>query len=169
MPQTFKREPLTTAEAERMNQSCDSLTEKLVVWTLLDTGLRVHELCNLTPMNVDWQAHHLIIVGKGRKRRIVPMTDRVKTLLETYFTHQKDIGFGVRTAQLIVKRVANRASVSRPCSPHVLRHTFAINCTKKAITLSTIQRLLGHSSLTTTFIYQNMLPEDALEEFRRKF
>jgi len=173
---TFKREPLTGDEVARMNAAALSLQEKLVVWVLLDTGLRIHELCSLTADNIDWQGHQLVIWGKGsrqekgkKKRRIVPMTDRVRPLLEGYFATQTKFAVGVRAAQLIVKRVANRAKISRPCSPHVLRHTFSVNCLKKGMTFPTLKALLGHSHLTTTFIYSNVQPEAALEEFRLKW
>lgn len=173
-PATFKREPLTSDEVERLNNACESLQEKLIVWTLLDTGLRIHELCNLTPSNVDWQSHQLIIhgkgsAGKGKKRRIVPMSDRVRALLEGFFATQKDFGLGIRAAQLIVKRVANRAKISRPCSPHVLRHTFSVTCIKKGMKFTTLKELLGHSHLATTWIYSQVQPEAALEEFRQKW
>ena len=45
--------------------ACETHEEKLVVWTLLDTGLRVAELANLTKDNLDWQNHRLMIYGKG--------------------------------------------------------------------------------------------------------
>lgn len=157
-----------------MNAACSTLQEKLVVWTLLDTGLRVHELCGLTSQNVDWQSHQLIIQGKGskgkgKKRRIVPMTDRVRSLLEGYFASQQTFDIGVRACQLLVKRVANRAKISRPCSPHVLRHTFSVTCLKKGMKFTTLKELLGHSHLSTTWIYSNVQPEVALEEFREKW
>jgi integrase/recombinase XerD len=49
----YKREPLTPDEANRLANACQSHEEKLVVWTLLDTGLRVAELANLTKDNLD--------------------------------------------------------------------------------------------------------------------
>jgi integrase len=45
--------------------ACSSHEEKLIIWTLLDTGLRVSELANLTKDNLDWQNHRLMIYGKG--------------------------------------------------------------------------------------------------------
>jgi len=77
MPYQFKREPLTQDEASRLAQACSTHQEKLVVLTLLDTGLRVSELAELTKDNVDWQTHRLMIYGKGgpygtkSKRRII--------------------------------------------------------------------------------------------------
>ncbi len=72
----FRRELLTQDEANLL-VACQTHTERLVLWTLLDTGLRVSELASLTRQNIDWQAHRLIIYGKGRpygsrsKRRIL--------------------------------------------------------------------------------------------------
>jgi integrase/recombinase XerD len=59
MPYQFKREPLTQDEANRLAQACSSHQEKLVVLTLLDTGLRVSELAKLTRENLDWQMHRV--------------------------------------------------------------------------------------------------------------
>jgi integrase/recombinase XerD len=72
------------------------------------------------------------------------------------------------TIQVLVKRVANRAHISRPVTPHVLRHTFAVMAVQKGISLPALQRLLGHDRLTTTEIYLNLSPEDVVREFRDK-
>jgi len=69
----------------------------------------------------------------------------------------------------VVKEVANRAGISKPVSPHVLRHTFAVNCIKKGISTRTLMQLLGHDRLTTTEIYLNLSPEDAIREFLNKW
>ena len=61
----YKREPLTADEATRLANACNPHEEKLVVWTLLDTGLRVSELANLKRPNLDWQTHRVMIYGKG--------------------------------------------------------------------------------------------------------
>lgn len=132
MPYQYKREPLMPEEANRLANACQSATEKLVIWTLLDTGLRVAELAHLKKENIDWQGHRLTIYGKGgpygsrTKRRIIPLTDRIQPLIEGYFALHDTLGMTPRTIQNLVKRVANRARVSHPVSPHVLRHTFAV-------------------------------------------
>lgn len=87
----YVREPLRPEEADRLCQACKTVLEKLTIWILLDTGLRVSELCGLTPQNILWQQKTLRISGKGGpydkkpKKRIVPMSKRVQTLLEHYF------------------------------------------------------------------------------------
>ena len=76
---------------------------------------------------------------------------------------------GTRQAERIVKDVANRARISKPATPHVLRHTFSVNCLKRGIGLRTLQYLLGHDRITTTEIYMNISPEDAIREFQSKW
>src|ERR1700704_5073374 len=65
MPYQFVRELLTAEEADRLANACETPTEQLIVWTLLDTGLRVSELCDLTTKDVLWQQRQLRVRGKG--------------------------------------------------------------------------------------------------------
>ena len=175
MSYQYKREPLTADEANRLASVCNTYEEKLIVWTLLDTGLRVAELANLTKDNLDWQAHRLMVYGKGgpfgtkSKRRVVPLTARVQPLLEGHFALHDDLGMSVRTAQRIVRTIANRANISRKVSPHVLRHTFSVTAVQKGISLPALQRLLGHDHLATTEIYLNLSPEHVIKEFIDKW
>ena len=156
MPYQFRREPLTQDEANRLANACRTHEEKLVVFTLLDAGLRVSELASLTKDKLDWQTHRLIVYGKGgpygskTKRRIIPLSPRVQPLLEGHLSLHDNLKLSVRTIQRIIKRIANRAGISRKVSPHVLRHTFAVACVQKGISLPSLQRLLGHDHLTTT-------------------
>ena len=87
--------------------------EKLVVWVLIDTGLRVSELANLKRANLDWQTHRLMIYGKGgpfgtkSKRRVIPLTVRIQPLIEGYFALDETGGIAARTIQRMLKRVVN--------------------------------------------------------------
>lgn len=175
MPRQYKREPLTAEEANRLANACQTAQERLIVWTLLDTGLRVSELASLKRDDIDWQRHVFIIHGKGgpfgkkSKRRLVPVSTRVMTLIEHHFALHDSVGVGVRSMQLISKQIANRAHISRPVSPHVLRHTFSVLAVQKGISIKALQSILGHDRLATTEIYLNMSPEEALREFREKW
>jgi integrase/recombinase XerD len=175
MSYQFKREPLTADEANRLASICTTYEEKLIVWTLLDTGLRVAELANLTKDNLDWQSHRIMIYGKGgpfgtrSKRRVIPLTARVQPLLEGHFALHDTLGMSVRTLQRVVRTIANRAQISRKVSPHVLRHTFSVTAVQKGISLPALQRLLGHDHLATTEIYLNLSPEHVIKEFMEKW
>jgi len=171
----YVREPLKTEEADRLVNACQDTKEKLVVWTLLDTGLRVSELCSLTPDNMLWQQRALRIHGKGgpygtkSKKRIVPMSKRVQTLLEPYFTLNTKWFIGERQAQKLVKQIANRAQIAKTVTSHVLRHTFATLALQKGISLAALKKMLGHDRLATTEIYLNLTDSHVVEEFQNKW
>lgn len=175
MAYQFVREPLKDEEADKLCQVCESSLEKIIVWTLLDTGLRVSELCSLSSQNILWQQKSLRIRGKGgphgkkSKQRVVPMSKRVQTLLEHYFAINNKWPVGPRQVQKIVKQIANKAQISKEVTPHILRHTFATLALQKGISLATVQKILGHDRLTTTSIYLNFTDEHVVEEFIRKW
>lgn len=175
MAYQYKRSPLLKEEAERIWNACETMHEKLVIWTLLETGLRISELCSLTPQNIDWQGHTLRITGKGgpygkmSRQRVVPMSGRVRALLEPYFAINNKWFIGPRGANKMIKRVANRARISSPISPHVLRHTFAVLCMEKGISIASLQKILGHDHLSTTQIYLNIKDVDLVNDFKKKW
>jgi integrase/recombinase XerD len=175
MPYQYKREPLTADEATRLANACQTHQEKLLVWTLLDTGLRVAELAGLRKDNIDWQQKRLTIYGNGgpygskSKRRVLELSTRVRPLIENHFAIYDTLGITTRTIQRLITKVANRAEIRRKVTPHVLRHTFSVTAIQKGISLPALQRLLGHDRLTTTEIYLNLSPEEVLREFRAKW
>jgi len=126
------------------------------------------EFADLKKDNIQWQEKRLVIYGKGgpygkkTKRRIIPMTERVRRLFGYHFAENNNTGMTKRTVERIVKKVADKAGITKPVTPHVLRHTFAVNCIKKGISTRALQYLLGHDRLTTTEIYLNLSHEDAI-------
>ena len=171
----YKREPLNDDEVNKLTNACETFREKFVIWALLDTGLRLSEFTELTKDNIQWQERRLVVYGKGgpygkkSKRRVIPITDRVRRLIEYHFAENDTVGISKRTVARVVKQVADKAGISKPVSPHVLRHTFSVNCIKKGISTRALQTLLGHDRLTTTEIYLNLSPEDAIREFLNKW
>ena len=137
--------------------------------------MRVGELSKLKKTDIQWQEKRIVVFGKGgpygkkSKRRVIPITDRVNALFELHFATNDIMGIGTRTIQRMVKKVANRAGITKRITPHVLRHTFAIMCIRKGISTRSLMGLMGHDNLSTTEIYLNMSPEDIIKEFRDKF
>jgi len=175
MPYQYKREPLSDDEVNKLINPCETFREKFVIWTLLDTGLRLSEFADLTIDNIQWQEKRLVIYGKGgpygkkTKRRIIPMTERVRSLMKYHFAENNGIGATKRTVARIVKKVADKAGISKPVSPRVLRHTFSVKCIKRGISTRALQTLLGYDRLITTELYLNLSPEDAIREFLNKW
>ena len=175
MAYQYVREPLRAEEADELCHACKTTEEKLIVWTLLDTGLRVSELCDLSAQRILWQQKALRINGKGgpygkkSKQRIVPLSKRIQALLEHYFAIHDGWFVGPRQAQKIVKQVANRAKIAQNVTPHVLRHTFATLALQKGISIATVQKILGHDRLSTTAIYLNLTDAHIVEEYSQKW
>jgi integrase/recombinase XerD len=175
MAYNYVREPLRAEEADELANACRTPEEKLIVWTLLDTGLRVSELCGLTPQQIQWQQKQIRVKGKGgpygkrSKIRIVPFSPRVRALLEPYFAIHDRFPVGARQAQKVVKRIANRARISQEVTPHVLRHTFATLALQKGLSLAAVKKILGHDRLSTTEIYLNLTDRHIQEEYDAKW
>ena len=175
MAYQYVRAPLRAEEADALAQACKTTEEKMIVWTLLDTGLRVSELCSLTPQHILWQQKAFRVQGKGgphgkqSKLRVVPMSKRIQPLMEHYFAVHDAWFVGKRQVQKIVKRLANRAKIAQDVTPHVLRHTFATLALQKGISLAAVQKILGHDHLTTTAIYLNLTDTHIIEEYEQKW
>lgn len=163
----YKREPLEEDESQALRKSCKTFEEQLVINILLDTGMRVSELASLKEENISWQRGCINIIGKGNKRRVIPMSPRVRYLLDDCFNNNQKIPLAVRTIQKYVKVVAERARIRKPVSPHILRHTFAVTYLHKGGNIRALQSILGHSSLMTTDIYLNYSGARVIEDFQK--
>ena len=97
------------------------------------------------------------------------MSRRLKPLLENFFVLHDKFPWTARTIQRVMKRIANKAGITKPLTPHVLRHTFSILWIHKGGSTHALQGILGHDHLSTTEIYMNMSPEHILQEFQSKW
>lgn len=149
MAYTFVREPLNSEECDRLVNACRTFREKMVIWTLLDTGMRVSEFCNLRGKQFQWQENSIVVWGKGgrygtrKKRRIILLTVRVYQIFKIYFITNDIVRISVRATQRQVKKVANRAMITKPVTPHVLRHSFAVNCVKRGLSMASLRKDFG--------------------------
>lgn len=167
------RRPLSPEHEDALRMACETPKEKLIIFTLLETGLRVGELCALTDQSILWQQGAMRVNGKGgpfgkmSKLRLVPMSPIVKTMLHAYFSLNKKWFVKKRMAQLIVTNVANRAKLVVPVSAHVLRHTFCCNYLAKGGDTGTLKTIAGHERITTTERYLNFSDYHLIEAFNR--
>ena len=123
---------------------------------LFYTGIRVKELVNIK--HSDYQNEQLKILGKGNKVRYIPSSP----FLEQYFQPYSNTylfltrnGNKLKDTQVrtIIHRKAKRAGMKKRITPHTFRRSFATLSNSKGIRLTTIQKLLGHSHITTTTQY----------------
>ncbi len=149
------------------------LRNRAMLELLYATGMRVSEMLSLSVHNIDWQERVVLIHGKGRKQRIVPMADIAFNYVEKYRLESRpyfkkhndtDILFLNRFSNQmsrmgfwkIVQESAKKAGLRVHISPHTFRHSFATHLLEAGANLRIVQELLGHSSLNTTQIYTNI-------------
>jgi integrase/recombinase XerD len=146
------------------------LRDRAMLELMYATGLRVTELVTLATDQVNLRQGALRVRGKGGKERLVPIgevaidwllryVDQSRPLLlkgrasKLLFVTSRGGGLSRQTFWLVVKKLAARAGIRAPISPHGLRHAFATHLLNHGADLRALQMLLGHSSLSTTQIY----------------
>jgi len=184
---------LTRGEMERLREAAQISENPLantVITLMLDTGLRVSELCSLNRSDVDIaDTSATVIDGKGGRDRMVLFTEDTVTALQAYApirgniverrppeaTHMDALLLNrrgrrltPRAVQKMMDTLADAADIPRTkLSPHTLRHNFATGLLERGADLVSIQRLLGHSNIATTRIYLEINDQTLREVYAR--
>ena len=167
----------TTTEAKRPTRWRD----RAIILTLLDTGARAQELCDLKVGDVNLETGMAVIrKGKRNKERIVYLGKITRESLWRYlakrefkdktdplFMTSKRGPLDRHALRKMLARAGDRAEISEPVYPHRLRHTFAINYLRNGGDIYTLQRLLGHSSLDMVRRYLSIAEVDLEQTHRR--
>jgi len=158
---------LTKAEVKKILLSIDNPKHLCIVKLLYGCGLRLNELLQLKISDIDSENMLIHIrLSKGNKDRVVMLPPTLLPELRKYYKvcHPKDYLFegqdggmySAKSVQTIVKTAAAKAGITKPVSPHILRHSFATHLLENGIDVRYIQQLLGHSSIKTTEIYTHI-------------
>ena len=165
---------------------------RAIISIMLNMGLRVSEVSNLRPGDVNLTKNKLrIVAGKGNVDRDLAIPfytaellrawkDKKPTGTEYFFCiikNRKEGKFASKTGsklsirgiQVFVKRYAVRAGIAKNISPHTLRHTYATQYYKQTKDIETLRRILGHSDISTTTIYitlANIDVENGMKTFK---
>ncbi|MGH7815314.1 MAG: tyrosine-type recombinase/integrase [Candidatus Binataceae bacterium] len=165
----FRREPLRPDDIAKLRATASSITNRAIVETLLSTGVRIHEFIQFTPDDLD-TTHNTIVVkkGKGGVRRQVYISNDAAAALTKLWSRDGAGKLTARKCQYRLAKLQARARIERNCSPHRLRHTFAVQTLTSGVSIETVRQMLGHSSLQMTALYLNLAPDRALDEMRTK-
>jgi len=137
---------------------------------LLYTGIRVSELLNLK--HSDWENDHLKILGKGNKVRFIFLAPWLVKVINPYsrdylFTTEKGRKLPREWIYQIIKERTLKAGIKKKITPHTFRRSFATLLNGKGAKLTTIQKLLGHSHITTTANYIHNSYEELYKDYSR--
>lgn len=159
------------AQAQTVYQKKTVIRDIAVMELLFATGMRISELCSLRQMDLDLENRTVLIFGKGAKERLLQIgNDDVIAALLTYKKYFSDDL--AETEWLFVNRLQNRlseqsvryminhyvdmAEIEMHLTPHMFRHSFATLLLEADVDIRYIQKMLGHSSITTTQIYTSV-------------
>jgi len=148
--------------------------DRTILMLIYSVGLRVSEVCSLQLKDINRSDGRILISGKGGRERYVPLDPIVDEAIQDYllsrtseiselFVSKKRGALTPRAIQFMVKKYAQNAQIDKVVSPHKLRHTCATHLLQEGAHLVSIQKLLGHKSLTTTQVYLHITITDLLE------
>ncbi len=152
------------------------LRDRALLEVLYACGLRVSELLRLRLEDARLDAGYILVRGKGRKERLVPLGDTATAAVDAFLSRGRGPLLGGRVCPVLfptargraltrqafwknLRRLALKAGITAPLSPHVLRHSFATHLLEHGADLRTVQALLGHADISTTQIYTHVSRE----------
>jgi site-specific recombinase XerD len=155
---------LSDADIARLFQVITDPRDRAMCALMLRCGLRVGEVANLECGNVNLFGRQLRFTGKGRKERVVPLSEEMVTLFTQclrirpkwapkFFWNKKQPlkPLQINSIQRLVKRYGKQAGVEIHC--HLLRHTFARQMTENGVERTALRDLLGHAKISSTDVY----------------
>lgn len=144
--------------------------DQVIIELLYGSGLRVSELAGLDLDNLDLEIGLIRVLGKGRKERVVPVTNYAVQAIERYLEMRKDNNnilllnyqgtrLSTRSIRRILDKLVTKISLEQHVNPHMLRHSFATHMLDGGADLRSVQELLGHLKLSSTQIYTHLTRE----------
>ena len=175
-------------QSENTDNELLGLRDRCIIELLYSCGLRVSELCELKINNIQFDANVIRFFGKGNKERIIPLTFYAKEWLEKYLYQSRQILSNRKTSDQkyvflsnngkrltraavwqSIKKYVNAAGITKSVSPHTFRHSFATHLIDGGANLIEIQKLLGHSDISTTEIYVHLSKDFVDSEYMKAF
>lgn len=160
--------------------SIQGLRDRVLMEVLFSTGLRVSELVSLNKTTINLESREFGVTGKGKKIRVVFLSDRAAGWIEKYLRERDDhyhpvfirhsgakpaiddpragekLRLNVRTVQRIIGKYGRLAHLPYSITPHVMRHSFATDLISHGAGLREVQEMLGHKNIATTQIYTHV-------------
>jgi integrase/recombinase XerC len=182
-PKEKKRLPVFLEET-RLNNYLDTTSDvednyvairnQTIIELLYSTGIRRDELINIKINDI--YADYIKVMGKGRKERLIPLTNNLRTWLQRLINKRNEFAAAINNEYIfltnrgakaypnfvyrLIKNQLIAAGFTGKKSPHVLRHTFATHMLNNGADLNSIKTILGHSNLAATQIYTHTTFED---------
>lgn len=167
--------------AANKDTSDKGIRNKVMLYLLYATGMRVTELISLTADRIYFDTGFIGVVGKGNKERMIPLPKNILELLRYYLEHiyfkllpksvqcdqtkrylfvayynSKVKPLSRQSLWILLKKVLRQAAIVKNISPHSLRHSLATHLLRNGADLRSLQMLLGHQNLATVQVYTHL-------------
>ena len=158
---------------------------RLILEMLYATGMRVGELVSIKVKDINIEEGTILILGKGNKERITHFGEYAKDILLLYledgykklnknnleylFINNKATKLTERGVRDILNNIIKETDLSKHISPHMLRHTFATHLLNEGCDILSVQKLLGHESISATGIYTHVTTEHLKNVYYNSF
>lgn len=170
-------------EYEHARTDCQkniALRNICIMEIMISTGLRISEVCNINRGNINLQEKYIRILGKGSKERILQIENKNlinllsrykknnKTDLDYFFHNRLGNKISEQSVRIMITQISKKANINQHITPHMFRHSFATMLLEEDVDIRYIQKILGHSSITTTQIYTHVTSNKQREILRDK-
>jgi len=171
---------LSKVEVKAILDAHQNIKHRAILSLIYACGLRRSELLNLKLQDIDSTRGMLRVnQGKGKKDRMVPISDKLVSLLREYYQYEKpkeylfegqvaNEKYSESSLQKVLKSALKKAKIKKPVTLHWLRHSYATHLLESGTDLRYIQELLGHNSSKTTEIYTHV-SQKSLQKIRSPF
>lgn len=171
---------LSKEEIKLIVNAHHNIKHKSILSLVYSCGLRRSELINLKLTDIDSKRNIIIIKqGKGKKDRIVPLSNKILGMLRIYYLEYKPMfwlfegqnkkeQYSEQSLQSILKQALKKTNITKPVTLHWLRHSYATHLLESGTDLRYIQELLGHNSSKTTEIYTHVSTK-SIQQIRSPF
>jgi integrase/recombinase XerD len=192
-PQRDKSIPkdiLSVNEIDKLCQALDMKTltgyrTRLAIEFMYNTGMRIAEVLNLEINDIDIQHKTVFVKGKGRKDRILPLTDTITEFVKEYttkvrihipkfvkeeylFLSNEGTRLHCNCINLELRKIKTLAGIKKPVTSHRLRHAFSVHLLQKGCDIKYISMMLGHTQLKTTTVYTKVEDKDLRAKLKKK-
>jgi len=183
LPSVLSRQEVLVLLRTPDTATARGLRDAAMLQTMYAAGLRVSELVGLSLGDVNLEAGFLAAFGKGRKRRLVPIGDVARFAIAKWLAEGRGRWAAASEPALfvthhggpftrqgfwkLVKRYAAAGGITKPISPHKLRHSFATHLLLGGADLRAVQTMLGHADISTTQIYTHVTGDHMQEQHER--
>lgn len=174
------REPLSLMDVERLRDNCTKLRSRAVFEFFLATALRLAECVKMDKDMINWDSKTIKIMGKGRTEREVYFNDKTYYHLQKYLNSRTDDSpalfvtekfpfgrLGKRAMENVINKIYKKSGITNKTYPHKLRTTNATNSLNGGMDITSVQKILGHSEISTTLLYAQKSKEIIKSEYTK--